>query len=659
MIFTPTKPPKKLFDSSVPKKISKRKFQSPLTPYRPTTRSHYHQNNVIDYGDDPQTTQTILNYIKSVNIRSLPQIGKGSFSSVYLIPQYNLSLKVCPVYNKLYSRKTLIRSIQRHLNLFKNSQKAPKFGSIQKQFLLKTHFVLENNGFVYIGSNFCEGGNLDQFVLSSIKQNTTIQTSKIYEILTDILLGIELLHSNGLIHMDIKPENILITKGFHILCDFGCMVKLNDKYKIEGDSRFLAPEIFQESKLAKTEFDMYSIGATIYQLAAGDLDLPTEGEYYNTLRNINTDTNLIYRCERTEDLKQLIKSMMLADTNSRAKLSDLFQNEMIKELVTKRIELAKTILKGNSTLKYIDKKFSNKDEKLNPNLINKNKLSNLLNNFSISRFRTFQTPLSPMVQNTRKKKKISFNSSKNLLKTFKLLEQKGNETILKKEIKLKNKFQQDQEKKQQQKKKRKKKEKQKQKEKIKFKEMDQEKMDQNTKKKKKKKKKSPQIKKQLKFNQQNDLFDNTRKRLFNLDDSDPFESFKYFDKNEKKKKKKLNPKKEKKKKSKLNHNKHKKTKKSKSIKKILFQNEAGSQFSQQMKSNKQFHQSIKNNNQELNLPFQKLGSKEKRNISKFSKSRQFKLKKRNLNTPFQINSPLKNSKLKLENSPKFKIPQKK
>ncbi|KAJ3433050.1 membrane-associated tyrosine- and threonine-specific cdc2-inhibitory kinase [Anaeramoeba flamelloides] len=661
MIFTPFKPPKKLFDTSIPKKITKRKFKSPLTPYRPTTRSHYHQNNVLDYGDDPQITQRIINYIQSVNIISLPQIGKGSFSSVYLIPQYNLSLKVCPVYNKLYSRNTLIKSIQRRLNLFKNSRKVTKFGPIQKQFLLKTLLVYENNGYVYIGSKFCEGGNLDQFILSSIKQNTRIHTFKIYEILTDILLGIELLHLNELIHMDIKPENILITKGFHILCDFGCMVKLNDIYKIEGDSRFLAPEIFQESNRAKTEFDIYSIGATIYQLAAGDLDLPTEGEYYNTLRNIKTDTNLIYRCERTEDLKQLIKSMMLVDTKSRATLSDLFQNEIIKELAPKRIELAKTILKNNSTIKYIDTKIPNKNEKLNPNLIKKNHFSNLLNNFSFSQFSNLKTSFSPMVQNTRKKKKSSFNSSKNLFKTFKLLEENSNVNIAKKEYKFKNEFQQYQEKPKQQKNKTTKKEKEKtkykyrnkekmnQKDKKKEKEMKKKKKkkkkkkNKNKKKKKKKtvneKEKSNKIKKKLKFNQQKDLFDKTRKRLFNFDDNDPFEPFKYFENTKKKENNKL--------KSKLINNEYKKTKKSQSINKKHFQNETNSQPHQQMKPNKQFQQIIKNNNQQLTLPFKKLDSKEKRNISKFSKKKQLILKKRNLDTPFQINSCLKNSEFKL------------
>ncbi|KAJ3441846.1 membrane-associated tyrosine- and threonine-specific cdc2-inhibitory kinase [Anaeramoeba flamelloides] len=441
MFFTPIKPPKKLFDSSVPKKISKRRHKMPPTPYRQTTRSHYHQSSVLYYGEDPEKTQAIVNDIKSMNINTLRTIGTGSFAKVYLVPQYNLSLKVFPVHNKLRSRNNLLSSLQIHLDLFKNSEMAQNFGSIQKQFLLKTQFVYEEKCSFYLGSNFCEGGNLDEFVVSSIRKNQKIQTFQIYEILCDLLIAVDLLHLNRLIHMDIKPENILRTKGFHILCDFGCMAKLNQEYTIEGDSRFLAPEIFKGSKLAKTDFDIYSIGATIYQLAAGDLDLPTEGEYYNTLHNVSHDTNLIYRCERSEDLKYLINSMMLSDPNSRVTLSDLLQNKIIKELLPKRIELAKKILKNNSTLKKHNQASNKEPNQITNSKLNspqKNNLFHLFNSHSFPQPNNFN--FSPMAQNTlkkkkRKKKKHCYNFSKNLFDSFNSLENMNKDTKKTKNIK--------------------------------------------------------------------------------------------------------------------------------------------------------------------------------------------------------------------------------
>jgi len=79
--------------------------------------------------------------------------------------------------------------------------------------------------------------------------------------LLDICHGLNEVHSKGLIHFDLKPENIFIGKNNEaILGDFGLCSSIHDKLlpETEGDSRYLDPNIF--SGTVSFSSDIYSLG---------------------------------------------------------------------------------------------------------------------------------------------------------------------------------------------------------------------------------------------------------------------------------------------------------------------------------------------------------------------------------------------------------------
>ncbi|XP_045582114.1 membrane-associated tyrosine- and threonine-specific cdc2-inhibitory kinase [Procambarus clarkii] len=109
--------------------------------------------------------------------------------------------------------------------------------------------------------------------------------SLVWEYLVDLLQGVQHLHNNNLVHMDIKPENIFF--GYDGLCklgDFGLMIDTSQgpvHEAVEGDPKYLAPEIMN------LQFgppgDIFSLGMTILELAT-DLDLPKQGDAWQQLR---------------------------------------------------------------------------------------------------------------------------------------------------------------------------------------------------------------------------------------------------------------------------------------------------------------------------------------------------------------------------------------
>ena len=100
-------------------------------------------------------------------------------------------------------------------------------------------------------------------------------------------MGLQELHSQGIVHLDIKPENILKGRngnGHYKLGDLGMarfLTKITEEVNIpEGDCRYLAMELLSKDVLAflpdLKKSDIFSLGITAYELITLR-DLPKNG----------------------------------------------------------------------------------------------------------------------------------------------------------------------------------------------------------------------------------------------------------------------------------------------------------------------------------------------------------------------------------------------
>lgn len=92
------------------------------------------------------------------------------------------------------------------------------------------------------------------------------------------------IHSKGLVHLDVKPDNIYVLSGTYKLGDFGRATRCDGSLSIEeGDARYMPLEILNDDYSQLTKVDMFALGATIYEMASGS-PLPSSGPGFQALR---------------------------------------------------------------------------------------------------------------------------------------------------------------------------------------------------------------------------------------------------------------------------------------------------------------------------------------------------------------------------------------
>ena len=129
----------------------------------------------------------------------------------------------------------------------------------------------------YIVMEYVEGETLKQYIESHA--NIPIDTA--VRIAIDIGNALEEAHNNGIIHCDVKPHNILLTRSGKVkVTDFGIARAINsstviDKQSILGSVHYLSPEQASGDKITE-KTDIYSLGIVLYEMLTHHL--PFEGE---------------------------------------------------------------------------------------------------------------------------------------------------------------------------------------------------------------------------------------------------------------------------------------------------------------------------------------------------------------------------------------------
>ncbi|CZT45212.1 related to septation (sepH) gene [Rhynchosporium secalis] len=188
-------------------------------------------------------------------------LGKGAFGSVYKAFNWGTGEAVAVKQIKLGDLpKSELRMIEAEIDLLKN---------LHHDNIVKYLGFVKSSDCLNIILEYCENGSLH----SICKSYGKFPENLVGVYMTQILLGLQYLHDQGVIHRDIKGANILTTKDGKVkLADFGVststLTGADKEAQVVGTPYWMAPEIIQLSG-ATPASDIWSLGCTVIELLDG------------------------------------------------------------------------------------------------------------------------------------------------------------------------------------------------------------------------------------------------------------------------------------------------------------------------------------------------------------------------------------------------------
>jgi len=210
--------------------------------------------------------------------------------------------------------------------------------SLSHTNIVQLYETLEDSTTIYLIMELINGSDL--FDISDILG--TLRPASVASMLTPLLNALNYLHSRGIVHHDIKPENIIIdyTQNTLKLTDFGSAkhISKSSEGAVGGTLNYMAPEVLMNMRgahhVCDKAVDIWSIGVLTYLLISGVHPFESKKSNENILNRIIAGK---YKFEGhvwdkvPKDCKDFIKRCLVVDPKKRATIVDLLKHPWISQ----------------------------------------------------------------------------------------------------------------------------------------------------------------------------------------------------------------------------------------------------------------------------------------------------------------------------------------
>jgi len=229
------------------------------------------------------------------------KLGQGGFGAVYRAFDKDMNidkaLKVIP--------EAIINDKEAMFDLQKEAQ---TMISLNHTNIVRVYDFHKSGKIKYIDMEYIDGKTLTDIKLEYPSKQ--IPESKVKELAIKIADGLAYAHSNNIIHKDIKPQNVMVTKDNKLkIMDFGIAEKVRSSMSRLQDTTssgtlvYMSPEQIKGKNVGK-ESDIYSFGAMLYELLSGhppfykgDINYQILNKEPEKIKNVSEEINsIILKC---------------------------------------------------------------------------------------------------------------------------------------------------------------------------------------------------------------------------------------------------------------------------------------------------------------------------------------------------------------------------
>lgn len=250
------------------------------------------------------------------------KLGEGGTAKVYLaydqIDERNVSLKILKKEN-IDDRKVK-----------KFKKEAETLALLDDENIVKIYDVGQDDNLHYIAAEYIDGMTLKDY----IRTCSPIPVEEIVKLSQQILHGVKHAHERGVVHKDLKTQNILLDEHKNVkITDFGIADIMDEDVtrtqSLMGTPQYIAPEILNRESLT-AQSDLYSVGIVMYEMCVMQVPFVGEKAAYIMIKQMSQPLPSIIA--QRADIPQSLENVIIKATAK--KLNNRYQNakEMIDDL---------------------------------------------------------------------------------------------------------------------------------------------------------------------------------------------------------------------------------------------------------------------------------------------------------------------------------------
>ncbi|KAH8360768.1 hypothetical protein KR084_008457 [Drosophila pseudotakahashii] len=258
-------------------------------------------------------------------------IGKGNFAVVKLarhrITKNEVAIKII---DKSQLDQTNLQKVYREVEIMKR---------LKHPHIIKLYQVMETKNMIYIVSEYASQGEIFDYIAKYGRMSESAARYKFWQIIS----AVEYCHKKGIVHRDLKAENLLLDLNMNIkIADFGFSNHFKPGELLAtwcGSPPYAAPEVFEGKQYTGPEIDIWSLGVVLYVLVCGAL--PFDGSTLQSLRDRVLSGRFRIPFFMSSECEHLIRRMLVLEPTRRYTIEQIKRHRWMCPELLEHVLIAK------------------------------------------------------------------------------------------------------------------------------------------------------------------------------------------------------------------------------------------------------------------------------------------------------------------------------